>query len=56
MVIYSVLETAKANGLNPEVWLAHILSVLPDRIAWNPDVVIEDLMPWTDVMHQQFGL
>ena len=56
MVIYSVLETAKANRLNPEVWLAYILSVLPDRFARNPAASIDDLMPWTDVMHQQFAL
>ena len=56
VVIYSVLETAKANGLNPEVWLAHILSVLPNRFARDPDASIDDLMPWTDVIHQQFAM
>ena len=56
VLIYSVLETAKANGLNPEAWLTHLLSVLPDRFDRNPDAAIDDLMPWTDVMHQQFTL
>ena len=56
VLIYSVLETAKANGLNPEAWLNHILSVLPAHFARNPAASIDDLMPWTDVMHQQFGL
>ena len=51
---YSVLETAKANGLNPEAWLNHISSVLPDRFAQNPDVAIDDLLPWTTDMFQ-FG-
>ena len=56
VLIYSVLETAKANGLNPEAWLTHLLSVLPDRFDRNPDAAIDDLMPWADVMHQQFAL
>ena len=56
VVIFTMLETAKANGLNPEGWLNHILSVLPDRFARNPDAFIDDLMPWTDVMHQQLHI
>ena len=56
VVIFTLLETAKANGLNPETWLNHILSVLPDRLARNTDALVDDLMPWTDVMHLQFAL
>ena len=56
VLIYSVLDTAKANGLNPEAWLTHTLSVLPDRFARNPAASIDDLMPWSDVMYQLFGL
>ena len=51
-----MLETAKANGLNPEAWLNHILSFLPNRLAQNPDTVIDDLLPWADAMQQQFAL
>ena len=51
-----MLETAKANGLNPEAWLNHILSVLPNRLAQNPDMAIDDLLPWADVMQQQYAL
>ena len=56
VVVFTLLETAKANGLNPETWLDHILSVLPDRFARNPDAAFDDLMPWTDVMHLKFAL
>ena len=56
VVIFTLLETAKANGLNPETWLNHLLSVLPDRLARNTDAPVDDLMPWTDVMHLQFAL
>lgn len=56
MLIYSVLETAKANRLNPEAWLNHVLSVLPDDFTRNQAASINILIPWSDVMHQQFGL
>ena len=56
VAIFIMLETAKANGLNPEAWLNHILSVLPNRLAQNPDMAIDDLLPWADVMQQQFAL
>lgn len=52
---YSMLETAKANGVNPETWLTHILSVLPDRFADDPHAPIDDLLPWAAAMKQQFG-
>ena len=46
MIAYSILETAKANGLNPEKYLMHIFTVLPDRFAKNPKADVEDLLPW----------
>ena len=42
----SLLETAKANGLNPESYLNHLLTVLPERFAADPLAVTDDLMPW----------
>ena len=36
MMIFTMLETVKANGLNPETYLNHILTVLPDRFARTP--------------------
>ena len=55
-VIFSVLETAKANGLNPEAYLNHILTMLPERFAKNPDAAIDDLMPWDPSIRQQFTM
>ncbi len=54
VVIFTALETAKVNGLNPEVWLNHILTVLPDRFALNPEAAIDDLLPWTSDMCRWF--
>jgi hypothetical protein len=41
-----VLETAKASGLNPEAYLNHLLTVLPERFAADPQAVVDDLLPW----------
>ena len=47
-VIYSVIETAKANNLNPERYLTYLLTILPDRCARDDNPKIDDLMPWQD--------
>jgi transposase len=40
--IYSLLGTAKLNGLDPELYLHHVL----ERIADHPVSKINDLLPW----------
>ena len=40
VIAYSILETAKANELNPEKYLMHIFTVLPDRFAKDPNADI----------------
>ena len=47
---YSLLETAKANGLNPAAWLEYILTVLPERFAADPNAAVDDLLPWNEMM------
>jgi transposase len=41
-VIYSLLGTAKLNGIDPEGYLRDVLS----RIADHPIKRIEELLPW----------
>ena len=53
-VIFSVLETAKANKVNPEAYLIHLLTVLPQRFAKDPNAAIDDLMPWTNEIRNKF--
>lgn len=41
--IYSLIETAKANGQEPYTWLHHVLERLP---AANSVEDVEALLPW----------
>lgn len=45
-VVYSMIESAKANGLNPYKYLYHIFSELPGvRFGQYPEF-LEDYLPW----------
>ncbi len=55
VIVFTVLETAKANGLNPEAYLNHLLTVLPERFAADPQAKVDDLMPWTVEIKAAFG-
>ena len=49
--VYSVMETAKANDLNPEKYISHLLTVLPERFAHDPKAQIDGLLPWAHGLH-----
>ena len=40
--IYTLIETAKLNDVDPQAWLADVLARLPD----HPAKRIGDLLPW----------
>lgn len=42
-ILYSIIETAKANALNSVKYVEHLLAEIPKR---TEDDVLEDLMPW----------
>jgi transposase len=44
-VIYSIIEMAKGNGLNPYAYLTHLFERLPNMDTTD-DAAIEALMPW----------
>ena len=56
VIVFTVLETAKANGLNPEAYLNHLLTILPERFANNPQDNVDDLMPWAEEIQRSFGM
>ena len=40
--LYTLIETAKLNRIDPQAWLADVLARLPDHPARR----IDDLLPW----------
>jgi transposase len=40
--MYTLIETAKLNGIDPQAWLADVLARLPDHSARR----LDDLLPW----------
>ena len=50
--VYTVMETAKANGLNQEKCINHLLTVLPERFAKDPKAGVDDLLAWTEAMQR----
>ena len=50
--VYSIVETAKANGLNVYTYLNFLLEGMPN-INWNTNPqILEALMPWNDQVQQ----
>lgn len=41
--LYSIIETAKANGLEPYQYLRHLFTELPKA---KSDAEVEKLLPW----------
>ena len=50
--VYTVMETAKANGPNLEKYISHLLTVLPERFAIAPKAAIDDLLPWVETVQR----
>ncbi len=55
MIVFTVLEATKANGLNPETYLNYLLSVLSEQFAADPQAPVDDLMPWAVESRLAYG-
>jgi len=53
--IYTIVATAKANGVNPYHYLKYLLDTLP-RIDRNSDTELEKLSPWNPDLKQNTSL
>ena len=40
--MYTLIETARLNGIDPEAWLADVIA----RIADHPINRVDELLPW----------
>jgi transposase len=47
--MYSLIVTAKMNGVDPQAWLTDVLS----RIAAHPAHRLDELLPWNWRPHAQ---
>ncbi|MBR6707361.1 MAG: hypothetical protein IKI84_11900 [Clostridia bacterium] len=43
------------DGLNPEAYLNHLLTVLPKCFSTDPKVAVDGLMPWSEEILTAFG-
>ena len=46
-IVYSIIETAKANNLNPFRYLEYVLTVMKDHQEDTDYRFMEDLLPWS---------
>lgn len=47
-IVYSIVETAKANNLKPYEYLQHLLSVMMEHLYDADTAYLDDLMPWSE--------
>ena len=51
-IIYSIAETAKANGLKPYEYFEYLLSVIPEHMDDTDTRFLEALLPWSEELPQ----
>ena len=54
-IIYSLMETAKANNLRLDDYLLQLLSILPERAEQSKDFEMDDLLRWSEEMKSWFS-
>lgn len=54
-IVYSLVETAKANGIDPYDYLLHVLSLMPYFGKSPAHEKLETLMPWYQEVQQRYN-
>ena len=54
-VLYSLVETAKENGLNPFPYLTYLFEQLPNINCKDPQQ-LDRLLPWAETIQEQFHI
>ena len=54
-ILYSLVETAKENGLNPFPYLTYLFEQLPNVNLKDPQA-LDRLLPWAETMQEQFHI
>ena len=49
-LVFSIIETAKANGLDPYEYLVNIFRNLPNLDFHNKPELLASFMPWADTL------
>ena len=47
-VAYSIVQTARANGLNPYQYILYLFTELPTVLTKNPEADLSRFFPWTE--------
>lgn len=51
-IIYSIVETAKENGLNPFNYLKYLFEKLPNMDITNKEE-LDQLLPWSNTLSEE---
>ena len=51
-ILYSIVETAKENGLKPFEYVTYLLQQLPNIDTIDPDA-LDTLLPWSETLPEE---
>ena len=55
-IVFSLVETAKANNLNIYEYLKHLLAEVPKHLDGKDTDFLNDLLPWSESIQKRFKL
>ena len=55
-IVFSLVETAKANNLNVYKYLMHLLTEIPKHLDDTDRSFIEELLPWSANIQERYKM